>query len=172
MGKGQIENQLDKLDYRILEFLMNDARTPYLEIARECNVSGATVHLRIQKLERLGIINGSRLIADYRKLGLGISAYLGIHMEKADQYDDMFAKLRAIPEVVECYLTTGNYGIFLKVFCRDTTHLRELLLDKIQKIPNVNRTETFISLQQVFDREPDLNSVLDLNLTEEPAKQD
>lgn len=155
------EIHLDTLDKTILEILMKDARTPYLEIARICNVSGATVHLRIQKLEKMGIIVGSRLIINYRQMGLGICAFLGIHLEKAHNFNEIFQRLKDIPEVVECHYTTGNYAIFLKVYCKDTAGLRNLLVDKIQAIPNISRTETFISLEQNFEREPSIEQMLD-----------
>lgn len=150
--------QLDHLDRTILNILLKDARTPYLEIARLCQVSGATVHLRIQKLEKLGIIEGSRLILNYKKLGFGVSAFLGLYLEKCGQFEEILEDLQSIPDVVECHYTTGEYAIFLKVLCRDTDHLRELLIDRIQKIPYVRRTKTFISLQENFHREPDLHT--------------
>ena len=154
---------LDKLDQRILDLLRQDARTPYLEIARLCGVSGATVHLRIQKLEKAGIILGSRLLLDYKKLGLGICAFLGIYLDKCNSFEEIFQHMEAIPEIVECHYSTGVYAVFLKIYCRDTTHLRDLLIEKIQTIPHVRRTETFISLQQTFEREPYIGELFTLD---------
>ncbi|MFN0202691.1 MAG: Lrp/AsnC ligand binding domain-containing protein [Bacteroidia bacterium] len=159
----QNEIHLDTLDKTILEILMKDARTPYLEIARMCNVSGATVHLRIQKLEKMGIICGSRLMINYKQLGLGICAFLGIYLDKCNNFDEIFTYLKAIPEIVECHYTTGIYAVFVKLYCHDTSHLRDLLVGKIQAIPNVSRTETFISLDQTFDREPSVEHFLTMN---------
>lgn len=152
--------QLDDLDRKILGILQKDARTPYLEIARACNVSGATVHLRTQKLEKTGIIQGSQLVLDYKKLGLGISAFLGLYLDKCNHFEEIFDAMKKIPEITECHYTTGVYAIFVKVHCRDTSHLRELLIEKIQKLPYVRRTETFISLQQTFKREPDIAAIM------------
>ncbi len=152
--------QLDKLDRKILDLLRKDARIPYLEIARLCGVSGATVHLRIQKLEKMKLILGSRLQLDYRKLGLGVCAFLGIYLEKCNEFEEIFTHLAQIPEITECHYTTGAYAIFVKVYCRDTPHLRELLVNRIQAIPQVRRTETFISLEQTFERDPDVNAIL------------
>jgi Lrp/AsnC family transcriptional regulator for asnA, asnC and gidA len=151
-----LDNQLDKLDRAILDYLMKDARTPYLQIAQLCGVSGATVHLRVQKLEKQGLIQGSRLLVDYKKLGLGVRAFLGIYLDKSGGFDNIFKRLEEIPEVLECHFTTGTYSMFLKVLCRDTDHLRDLLLEKIQNLPNVRRTETFISLQETVNKEPGL----------------
>ncbi|MEM6345574.1 MAG: Lrp/AsnC ligand binding domain-containing protein [Bacteroidota bacterium] len=156
--------QLDQLDFKILNILLEDARTPYLEIARSCEVSGATVHLRIQKLEKIGVIEGSHLTLNYKQLGLGVCAFLGLYLEKCDSFDDVFLALKDIPEIIECHYTTGEYALFLKVCCRDTDHLRVLLVEQIQKIPFVRRTETFLSLGQAFNRKPGLGY-----LQEEPA---
>lgn len=144
---------IDKLDKAILNILMEDARTPYLEIARSCNVSGATVHLRIQKLEKMGIIRGSRLIVDPSKLGIGICAFLGIYLDKGSHFQEVVQELRNVPEIVECHYTTGIYSLFAKIYCRDTNHLREVLNQKIQGLQAVNRTETLISLDQTFERQ-------------------
>ena len=148
---------IDKLDKSILNILMKDARTPYLEIARACNVSGATVHLRIQKLEKIGVIKGSRLIINPAKLGIGICTYLGIYLDKGSSFNEVVTILKTVPEVVECHFTTGIYSIFIKMYCRDTDHLREVLNEKIQAIGPVQRTETLISLEQTFEREIQLN---------------
>lgn len=147
------DGHIDKLDRSILRILMEDARTPYLEIARSCNVSGATVHLRIQKLEKLGLIRGSRLVVDPSKLGIGICAFLGIYLSRGSHYKEVVEQIKAIPEIVECHYTTGIYSIFAKIYCRDTVHLREVLNDKIQAIEAVERTETLISLEETFERQ-------------------
>lgn len=147
------EANIDKLDKAILNILMKDARTPYLEIARTCNVSGATVHLRIQKLEKMEIIRGSRLIVDPSKLGIGICAFLGIYLDKGSLYEEVVNELKKIEEIVECHYTTGIYSIFAKIYCKDTDHLREVLNEKIQALEAVQRTETLISLDQTFERQ-------------------
>lgn len=147
------DGHIDKLDKAILTILMEDARTPYLEIARGCNVSGATVHLRIQKLEKMGIIRGSRLVIDPSKLGIGICAFLGIYLDRGSHFHEVVEQLRAVEEIVECHYTTGIYSMFAKIYCRDTNHLREVLNDKIQAISAVERTETLISLEETFERQ-------------------
>ena len=147
------EGNIDKLDQSILRLLMQDARTPYLEIARGCKVSGATVHLRIQKLEKMGIIRGSRLMVDPSKLGIGICAYLGIYLDTSSSFEEVVEKLKGIEEIVACHYTTGIYSIFAKIYCRDTAHLRDVLTGKIQAISAVQRTETLISLEEIFERQ-------------------
>jgi Lrp/AsnC family transcriptional regulator, regulator for asnA, asnC and gidA len=106
----------------------------------------------MDKLEKMGIVTGATLSIDYTKLGYDISAFLGIYLDKSSFYDEVSEQLKNIPEVVAAHYTTGIYSIFAKIICRDTAHLKEILHDKIQKINGIQRTETFISLQESINR--------------------
>ncbi len=145
-------NTIDKLDRQILALLMYDADQSYTEIAKKLFVSGGTIHVRMKKLRELGIVRGANLVIDYSRLGYDVCAFLGIYLDKSSLYDDVAEQLKDIPEVVEAHYTTGLYSIFAKIYCRDTRHLREVLHDKIQKISGIQRTETFISLQESIQR--------------------
>jgi Lrp/AsnC family transcriptional regulator, regulator for asnA, asnC and gidA len=147
-----IISEIDALDKQILSILMEEAKMPYTEIAKILNISGGTVHVRMKKLEVLGIVKGANLTIDYNKLGYDVTAYLGIHLEKSSLYDDVVVQLKQIPEMVEAHYTTGAYSIFAKVVCKDTKHLRMVLHDGIQKINGIERTETFISLEETVRR--------------------
>ncbi|MCX7985397.1 MAG: Lrp/AsnC ligand binding domain-containing protein [Bacteroidales bacterium] len=144
---------IDSLDKKILSIIQGNARIPFLEVARECGVSGAAIHQRVQKLMRLGVITGSEFVVDPKKLGFNTCAYIGIYLEKAGLYKEVVAQLKDIPEIVQCDYTTGNYSIFVKVYTRDNLHLKEILADKIQSIRGVARTETFICLEESFVRQ-------------------
>ncbi len=144
--------QIDSLDKKILSLLMNDARMPFLEVARECNVSGAAIHQRINRLTNKGIITGSELKVDPQKLGYSTCAYMGIFLEKASMFKEVVKQLEAIPEITECNYTTGTYAIFIKVYSRDNSHLRDILTEKLQTIKGITGTETFISLEERFNR--------------------
>lgn len=100
----------------------------------------------------MGIIKGHHLTVDYEKLGYDISAFLGIYLDKSSLYDQVAEGLSEIPEIVGVHYTTGLYGIFVKIICKDTTHLRNVLHDKIQQIKGIQRTETFISLEEGVNR--------------------
>jgi Lrp/AsnC family transcriptional regulator for asnA, asnC and gidA len=145
-------SDIDKLDRQILSVLMKDAKTPYTDIAKQLFVSGGTIHVRMKKLEQLGIVQGANLVVDYSKLGYDISAFLGIYLDKSSMYDQVAEALHAIPEIVGAHYTTGLYNIFAKIVCRDTKHLRKVLNDKIQNINGIQRTETFISLHENINR--------------------
>jgi Lrp/AsnC family transcriptional regulator, regulator for asnA, asnC and gidA len=150
--------EIDEVDKQILSILMKDAKTPYTDIARNIHVSGGTVHVRMRKMEDLGIVTGSNLAIDYAKLGYDISAFLGIYLDKSSLYDEVAERLKNIPEVVAAHYTTGLYSIFIKIICRDTAHLKTVLHDKIQKIAGIQRTETFISLQESINRPIDIGT--------------
>lgn len=145
--------QIDSLDRKILSILIKDARTPFLEVARECNVSGAAIHQRVQRLIRLGVISGSQFILEPKKLGYHTCAYIGIFLENASLFNDVSEKLLKIPEITQCHYTTGQYSMFIKVYTRDNEHLKDVLSDKIQAINGISRTETFISLDVLVDRQ-------------------
>lgn len=144
--------EIDQLDKKILAILMADGKTPYTDIAKELFVSSGTIHVRMKKLEGLGIVKGASLTVDYHKLGYDITAFLGIYLDKSSLYDEVSSQLSAIPEIVDAHYTTGLYSIFAKIICKDTFHLRQVLHDKIQKIQGIQRTETFISLEQSISR--------------------
>lgn len=144
--------QLDKLDVQILDILMNNATIPYTEIAKKLNVSSGTIHVRMRKLESMQIIRSSNLQINPVKVGYDITAFLGVYLEKSSMYDSVVKELQTIPEITECYYLTGDYNMFVKLLCRDTNHLKDVLHDKIQNINGIDRTETFISLEQTFVR--------------------
>ena len=144
---------IDATDRKILQLLSGNARTSYLEIARQCGMSGAAIHQRVSRLEKAGVIAGSGIKLSPWKMGYSTCAFIGVFLEKARMYHQAIEELEKIPEVVECHYTTGNYAIFLKIYCRNNQHLMEVLSDRIQKIPGISSTETFISLEQGIGRE-------------------
>jgi Lrp/AsnC family transcriptional regulator for asnA, asnC and gidA len=145
--------EIDNLDIEILSILMNDATTAYTEIAKELIVSGGTIHVRMKKMQDMGIIKGSNLIVDAQKVGYDITAFLGIYLEKGSIYHEAVDKLKQVKEIVELHYTTGAYSMFAKIICRDTTHLRHVLNDEVQAVPGIQRTETFISLEESIKRQ-------------------
>ncbi len=153
MSKKEAENlELDNLDKQILSLLLHDARTHYTEIARQLVVSGGTVHVRMKKMEEMGVVKGAHLSIDVTKVGYDICAFIGIYLEKGSLYKKVVAQMKAIPEIVEVHYTTGAYSMFAKIICRDTQSLRSVLNEKLQAIPGIARTETFISLEESIRR--------------------
>ncbi len=148
-----IRYHIDQTDQKILSFLVKNARMPFLEIARECGVSGAAIHQRVKRLEANGVITGSRLLVKPQALGLDICAFISIALSEADKYNVVVAHLKKIPEVVECHFVTGKYTLLVKIYCFDNNHLMEVLLNTVQKIPYIQATDTMISLDEAIDRQ-------------------
>jgi len=145
--------QIDRIDQKILSFLVKNARMPFLEIARECGVSGAAIHQRVKKMENMGIITGSRLLVKPQALGLNVCAFIGVSLSQANKYSEVTAAMRRIPEVVECHFVTGKHALLIKMYCTDHNHLMDVLISTIQNIPGVESTDTMISLDEAIERQ-------------------
>jgi Lrp/AsnC family transcriptional regulator for asnA, asnC and gidA len=145
--------QIDSLDKKILSLITKNARIPFLEVARECKVSGAAIHQRIQRLLNIGVIRGSEFIIVPGKIGYHTCAFMGIFLKKASLFDKVVQMLEQIPQIVECHYTTGQYAIFIKIYAQSNEHLKRILHDKLQAIPGISSTETIISLDEVFKRQ-------------------
>lgn len=150
---AQNQFQIDAIDQKILAFLVKDARMPFLEIARECGVSGAAIHQRVRKMENCGIITGSRLLVKPQALGLNVCTFVGVHLSQSNSYPQVVESLKKIPEVVECHFVTGNFALLLKIYCFNHDHLMNILIDTIQNIPGIDNTETWVSLDQAIERQ-------------------
>lgn len=153
-----VSYKIDQTDLRILEILLADAKRPYTEVARRANVSQGTVHIRMAKLEEAGIVEKTTLKINHARVGFDITAFIGIYLEKSALYDRVLEKLKAIPEITNIHYTTGNYSMFVKIHCRDTTHLKQVLHDKMQQVEGIERTETMISLEESLDRNLQLSA--------------
>ena len=145
-------HNLDSLDRKILKLISEDARIPFLEVARVCNVSGAAVHQRIQKLTNLGILRGSKFIIDPEKVGYETCAYIGLFLKDPESFDVVVEELRKIPEVVECHYTTGGFDMFIKIYAQNNHHLLNIIHDKLQPL-GLSRSETIISFNAAIDRQ-------------------
>jgi Lrp/AsnC family transcriptional regulator, regulator for asnA, asnC and gidA len=143
---------LDKLDLQIIHEMMGNAEISYADLGKKLFVSGGTIHVRIKKLQEFGIVKGTKLNVDIKQLGYDITAFIGIYLEKSSLYDAVALELENIPEIVRLNYITGNYSMFVEIVCKDIGQLRYVLHDQLQKIKGIERTETFISLQEGFNR--------------------
>ena len=143
---------LDKLDLQIIQEMMENAEISYADLGKKLFVSGGTIHVRIKKLEEYGIVKGTRLNVDLKSLGYDVIAFIGIYLEKSSLYDSVAQELKKIPEIVRLNYTTGNYCMFAEIVCKDIQQLKFVLHDELQKIKGIERTETFISLDESFCR--------------------
>lgn len=146
------QTEIDGIDKKVLRTLMEDARTPILEIARNVGISGAAIHQRLRKLEKSGLLVGSKFEVNPEVLGFDTMGFVGVYFDKAADGPVIIKLLRRVPEVLECHYTTGNWNVFLKIISKSNDHLMQVL-NTIQEINGVSRTETFISLSQLFRRQ-------------------
>lgn len=153
------ENIIDKLDVSILTELQHDARVSFQDLARQMTVSGGTIHVRYNKLREAGIVKGVRLLLDSHKLGYQICTFIGLNLKNAGDYKKVLSKLNKMPEVIEAHYTTGPYSLFIKVLVKNTQDLHRFLIEELQAIPEIQSTETLISLDTPIDRPPNLSGV-------------
>ena len=145
--------EIDKLDREILGILIKDAKIPYTEIAKRLIVSPGTIHVRMKRMERLGIVRGATLILDPGNIGYDMTAFVGIYLVKGSAYSEVIKEIDRIPEIVEAHYTTGEYSIFTKIICKNTEHLRQVINEKLQPVKGVSRTETIISLGESIKKQ-------------------
>lgn len=138
---------MDEVDHQILDTLIENARTPFTDIAKKLDVSAGTIHVRVKKMEEEGVIKGSTLSVDYKKMGYAFIAHIGVYLEKTSMTKQVIEDLRKIPFVTIAYITAGKYNIFCKIRATDTNHAKEIIF-MIDDIPGVYRTETMISLEE------------------------
>lgn len=143
---------IDHLDRQILHKLAEDGKTPYTEIAKQLFVSSGTIHVRMKKMEQMGIVTGSGIIIDYEKLGYKLSAFIGVFLENSTLYTPVATQLKTIPEIIEIYHVGGPFNMLAKALCRDVSHLSTVLCENIEKIPGIQRVETIIALAEDLKR--------------------
>ena len=162
---------LDSLDRQILKLISQDARIPFLEVARACNVSGAAIHQRVAKLTNLGIIKGSQFVIDPEKIGYETCAYMGLFLKEPEKFDQVVEELRKIPEVVECHYTTGGFDMFIKIYAVNNHHLLEIIHDKLQPL-GLSRSETIISFNAAIDRQLSLKDIQQVSDEEDETTEE
>lgn len=143
---------IDKLDLQIINEMMVNAEISYADLGKKLFVSGGTIHVRMKKLHELGVVKGTKLQVNLKMIGYDVIAFIGIYLEKSSLYDSVAKELRRIPEIVRLNYTTGNYSIFAEIVCKDIEQLRRILHDELQKVKGIERTETFISLEENMNR--------------------
>ncbi|GAB1855599.1 winged helix-turn-helix transcriptional regulator [Flavobacteriaceae bacterium MHTCC 0001] len=139
--------KLDEIDHQILDMLIDNTRIPFTDIAKKLLISAGTVHVRVKKMEESGIIRGSSLTLDYKKLGYSFIAYVGVYLNNTSQTQQVLEHINDIPFITVAHITTGKFNIFCKIRARNTEHAKEVIF-KLDEIEGVYRTETMISLEE------------------------
>ncbi|WP_452220783.1 Lrp/AsnC family transcriptional regulator [Lacinutrix salivirga] len=139
--------KLDEIDHQILDMLIDNTRVPFTDIAKKLVISAGTVHVRVKKMEDAGIIKGSSLTLDYKKLGYSFIAYVGIFLQNTSQTTFVLERIAEIPYVTVAHVTTGKFNIFCKIRAKNTEHAKNIIF-RLDDIEGVYRTETMISLEE------------------------
>jgi len=153
-------HNLDALDRKILKLVAEDARIPFLEVARECNVSGAAIHQRMQRLTNMGILKGSKFVIDPETIGYNTCAYIGLCLKDPENFAEVVERLKLIPEVVECHYTTGGFDMFIKIYAYNNHHLLDIIHDQLQPL-GLSRSETIISFNVAISRQLPVDNILE-----------
>jgi Lrp/AsnC family transcriptional regulator for asnA, asnC and gidA len=144
--------KIDELDKQILSLIAADARIPFLEVARACNVSGAAIHQHIQKMNNMGVLKGTQYLIEPESVGYETCAFIGLNLKDPAKFDEVLEQLKQIPEVVECHFTTGNFDMFIKIYARNNHHLLTIIHDKLLPL-GLSSSETLISFHTAIDRQ-------------------
>lgn len=156
------KEKLDRLDKQILKLISDDARIPFLEVARVCDVSGAAIHQRVQKLTNIGVLRGSQFLIDPEKVGYETCAFIGLNLKNPENFDHVVEELKKIPEVTECHYTTGNFDMFIKIYALNNHHLLTVIHDKLQPL-GLSSSQTLISFHSAFERQLPVMDMVDLD---------
>lgn len=138
---------MDDVDHQILDMLIDNTRVPFTDIAKKLGISAGTIHVRVKKMEDAGIIKGSSLTLDYKKLGYSFIAYVGIFLQNTSQTKFVLERINHIPFVTVAHITTGKFNIFCKIRAKNTEHAKDIIF-MLDDIEGVYRTETMISLEE------------------------
>ena len=146
---------LDKIDKQILQELQKNARISNIELADKVNLSPTPCARRVKQLEEAGIIKSHRTILDPEVLGLSLTAMVSITMDKhtTDRFEKFEETAAQLPEVMECYVVTGQDSDFLiKVLVKDMRHYEEFLLRRLTKIEGVTGVHSSFVLRQAINK--------------------
>ncbi len=149
---SEAEYQVDDLDRKILRELFKDGRASFVDIAKKLVVSNATIHQRVNKMKMHSVLKGFEPVIDEAKLGITVSAIIGIYLKNAKDSQAVLDKLEKIPEVLEAYYTTGSYALILKVATKDIAKFQSFLMERLQGIGEIQSTESFICLSKPIHR--------------------
>ncbi len=144
--------QIDETDRRILAALDANARASYAELGQAVGLSAPSVHARVKRLERAGVIRGYRAVVDPAPLGFPLGAFVAVTQASGYHWEDLERAFAAMPEVEECHSVTGEDSYLLKVRVADPAEL-EALLRRINMVEGVARTRTVVVLSTPFDRQ-------------------
>ena len=150
-GKGMPQKSLDEIDRRILAVLQDNARVANVDLARQVGVSASPCWRRVRDLEETGIISGYVTLVDPAALGLHVSIFVQVTLEKQIEtaLEQFERAVQARPEVMECYLMTGDADYHLRVVVEDLSAYERFLMDHLTRVPGIANIRSSFALKQV-----------------------
>jgi len=145
--------QIDPIDLRIMEELTIDATISFVSLSKKLKVSNTLVHQRIRKLKDAGILKYATYHLDPWKLGYETSAYTQIMLTDSKLHREVEAALKEIPEIVECVNIIGRYALIVRIYAKNTQHLRDVIYEKIHPIDGIEGTNTTVCFETAFSRD-------------------
>jgi Lrp/AsnC family transcriptional regulator, regulator for asnA, asnC and gidA len=142
----KVEDIMDNLDIEIVNILIDNPKTPYMEIAKILNVSDSTIHLRINNMIKEKIILGTSLNLSYEKLGLPITAFIHIKVSCLKYFSEVYESLYIIEGITEIYSLSGDYNIMAKLTTYSLESLNQIIINNISNINNIDDIKYSISL--------------------------
>ncbi len=147
-----MSRDLDRIDYRILQELERDGRLSIVELAARVNLTNTPCSERVKRLEHAGLIRGYRAMLNMEKLGLGHLTVVQVSLAATggqNSLDDFNAAVRRIPEVESCLMVAGSFDYLLTIRTRDIVHFRNVLGDKVNRLPGILQTNSFAVMEVV-----------------------
>ena len=141
----------DSVDLRLIRALQADAKASLVKLGREVGMSAPSVMERIRKLEQAGVITGYSAIVDARRVGLDVTAFIGVSIDYPGRIDAFEQWVAEEPRVLECHHVTGGASLLLKVKCASTEGLEDLI-GVMRSNLGVERTETMVVLSTSAER--------------------
>ena len=141
---------MDDIDRALLGALATDARRSYADLARQVGLSAPSVHERVRKLEREGVLRGSTADIEPKAIGLGVSALVGLQQREGVEADEIVSSLREVPEIEDCWFVAGDEAFLVKVRVADLDDL-DRTLRVLRHVPGVTRTRTTVVLSTSFE---------------------
>jgi Lrp/AsnC family transcriptional regulator for asnA, asnC and gidA len=136
---------LDKKDRAIISYLQYDGRTPFTKIADELKITEGSVRHRVKRLINSGMLQIVGIV-EPTELGWNEGGMIGISVQ-ADRVEEIAEAITQLPEVTYLFQAAGEYDLFAEVYCKDRDHFVSFLNNKLQKIPGVKRTQSFLILK-------------------------
>ena len=145
------DNKLDKIDLKILRILQDNSKITNLDLSKKIGLSPAPTLERVKKLEQTGIIESYHALINAKAIGLNVKTFVLVSLawQMENALDKFLDKVREIPEIVECYIITGEADFLMKIVTKDIPSYEHILFKTLSQIEEIERLKTLMTLSTV-----------------------